>query len=614
MNEDAVSGISLGGPRPPRSIRLEFHDLKFSVQIKGPEKKSSDRKYILKGISGTCEPGRLCAMMGSSGAGKTTLLDILACNFVSGGKIEGELLVNGKRRVASEFRQDSCYVLQSDVLLSSATVRESLLTSAFLKLPRSISRKEKIQKVDQILKELGLVSCQNTLIGDEFLGIKGISGGQKRRVSIGVELVKNPAAIFLDEPTSGLDSEIAVSLVELLGDMCRRGRTVVLTIHQPNSLITSQFVDFMLLADGKLVYGGPWSDSVDFFNRAGFSCPQYMNPSDYFIHALMDTNAIDVLVGQQNESKKLSLDVEKSSQDDEFHPGDEVEAVVKAEPQESAWYQIYVLAIRNFRTYVRNPVYLISETAQYAFMGIFVGLMYLQLNNSVETGVQDRLASIWFGMAVLSFTPSFSAVVAWDKDRLLLRRESGQSMYSILSWYTARTIVNIPLQFLQTLFYCAIAYFMVGYKITLTNILIFYAAYALFQVISESVGLMCAAVTTTASYATLALTFVLLVLLSFSGFLVSDVPVYFRWVTKISYLTYAYSAIAVSQFDTTDFVCETGNDCTKGETYPGSELLPSSIDNGISPGINLLILLGITVGCRILTFALILCAKFIGFL
>lgn len=596
------------------SIRLEFVDLKFSVQIKGPEKNGSDRKYILKGITGTCEPGRLCAMMGSSGAGKTTLLDILACNFISGGKIEGEVLVNGKHRVPSEFRQDSCYVLQSDVLLSSATVRESLLTSAFLKLPSTIPKKEKMQRVDQILKELGLLSCQNTLIGDELLGIKGISGGQKRRVSIGVELVKNPVAIFLDEPTSGLDSEIAVSLVDLLGGMSKRGRTVVLTIHQPNSLITSNFMDFMLLADGKLVYGGPWSESVDFFKRAGYTCPQYMNPSDYFIHALMDPVAVDTLVNQQNESKSLSIDLEKPSHDDEIPPEESGEIVHKDEVQESVWYQIYILALRNARTYVRNPVYLISESAQYGFMGIFVGLMYLQLNNSVETGVQDRLASIWFGMAVLSFTPSFSAVVAWDKDRLLLRRESGQSMYSVLSWYSARTIVNIPLQFLQTLLYCVIAYFMVGYKITLTNILIFYASYALFQVISESIGLMCAAVTTTASYATLALTFVLLVLLSFSGFLVSDVPVYFRWVTKISYLTYAYSAISVSQFSTTTFVCETGDGCIEGESYPGSELLPPSIDNGISPGINLVILLCITIGCRILTFALIWGAKFIGFL
>ncbi len=621
------AGSPFGGLKQLQSskaVSIEFESLRVSVPIKGPNKREAgqERKLILKGVSGKLQPARLLAMMGSSGAGKTTLLDVLAGNTPGGVKVQGKVLVNGAPRRMSEFRQASCYVMQSDVLLSSATVRESIATSALLKLPRTISKADKLKRVESIVRELGLVSCANTLIGDEVLGIKGISGGQKRRVSIGVELVKDPVAIFLDEPTSGLDSEVAVKLVELLGEMCSRGRTVALTIHQPNSLITSQFVDFMLLADGMLAYGGPWENAVDFFMRAGLHCPKYMNPSDYFIH-VVDEN-IDALVEQQEASKKLSLDVEVPVVGDadggELADGAkpdaaEEEAAGKEEPLEPVWYQIHVLAVRNLRTYVRNPVYMISETSQYAFMGLFVGLMYLQLSNSVETGVQDRVASVWFGMAVLSFTPSFSAVVAWDKDRVVLRRESGQAMYSVLSWFTARSIVNIPVQCLQALLYCVIAYFMVGYTITWANCLVFYAGYALFQITSESIGLMTAAVTPTAAYATLALTFVLLILLSFSGFLVSAVPVYFQWVGTISYLTYALSAIVVQIFNTTEFVCETDTaGCQEGQTIPGDMLIPSAADNGISPGINLLILLGITIGCRGLTIVLIYGALRFGFL
>lgn len=118
------------------------------------------------------------------------LLDILASNYVSGGQIEGDILVNGKERNDYMFRKQSCYVLQQDVLLSSATVRESITTSALLKLPMSLTKEEKLAMVDKVLEELHLVECQNTLIGDELQGIKGISGGQKRRVSIGIELVK----------------------------------------------------------------------------------------------------------------------------------------------------------------------------------------------------------------------------------------------------------------------------------------------------------------------------------------------------------------------------------------------------------------------------------------
>lgn len=595
-----------------KAVSIEFERLRVSVPVKGPNKRDAgqDRKLILKGVSGKLQPARLLAMMGSSGAGKTTLLDVLAGNTPGGVKVQGKILVNGAPRRMAEFRQASCYVMQSDVLLSSATVRESIATSALLKLPSTISKADKLKRVDHIVRELGLVSCANTLIGDELLGIKGISGGQKRRVSIGVELVKDPVAIFLDEPTSGLDSEVAVKLVELLGEMCSRGRTVALTIHQPNSLITSQFVDFMLLADGMLVYGGPWEDAVDFFMRAGLHCPKYMNPADYFIH-VVDEN-IDALVEQQEASKKLSLDVEVPVVDDadggEIPKMDaaEEEAAGGEDPLEPVWYQIQVLAIRNLRTYVRNPVYLISETSQYAFMGLFVGLMYLQLSNSVETGVQDRVASVWFGMAVLSFTPSFSAVVAWDKDRVVLRRESGQAMYSVLSWFIARSMINIPVQFIQALLYCVITYFMVGYTITWANCLVFYFGYALFQITSESIGLMTAAVTPTAAYATLALTFVLLILLSFSGFLVSSIPVYFQWVGTISYLTYALSAIIVQIFNTTEFVCETDKaGCVEGQTIPGDMLIPESAINGLSPVINLLILLGITIGCRVLTLVLI---------
>lgn len=535
---------------------------------------------------------------------------------MSGGKIEGDILVNGTPRNASNFRRRSCYVLQNDVLLSSATVREAVMTSALLKLPMSITKKEKIAKVDHILNELGLTACRNTLIGDELLGIKGISGGQKRRVSIGIELVKDPVAIFLDEPTSGLDSEMAVSLIELLDDLCSRGRTVILTIHQPNSLITAKFVDFMLLADGMLVFGGAWSDAVGFFSRAGLNCPQFMNPTDYFIHELQDASKIERLVAQQEKESELAKDVEVQDTKKLLQSGDTSdEQVAPTEgPNAPGWYQTKILADRNLRMYFRNPAMVVSETAQYAFMGIFIGLMYLQLNNSIETGVQDRLASIWFGMAVLSFTPSYTAVTVWDRERVLLRRECGQAMYRVWSWYLAKAIVGIPLQCLQTLFFGLIAYFMVGYTITVSNVFIYLGAYALFQITSESIGVMCAAVTKNSTYATLALTFVLLILLSFSGFLVSDVPVYFRWVGKMSYLTYAFAAIGISQFDSTNFVCETGNGCTLGDIVPGSELLPSSIDNGLSSGVNLVILLCITIGCRILGFIFIWGAQRTGFL
>ncbi|GFR41628.1 hypothetical protein Agub_g2355, partial [Astrephomene gubernaculifera] len=273
--------------RQPSSTRrkqgalIEWQDVNFTVL----DRATGQQKRILSDMTGLAQPGRLLSIMGPSGAGKSTLLDVLACNLAAsrGCSTEGRILVDGDQRDTRAFRRISCYVQQKDVLLSSATVREVVLTSALLKLPRTVSLETKRELVEATLKELDLVSCANTLIGDETIGLKGISGGQKRRVSVGIELVKDPRVLFLDEPSSGLDSEMALSVMTSLVRLARKGRTVVCTIHQPNSDITDCFDDFLLLAGGRTVYGGLWTGAVDFFARNGFSCPSFKNPTDYFM-------------------------------------------------------------------------------------------------------------------------------------------------------------------------------------------------------------------------------------------------------------------------------------------------------------------------------------------
>lgn len=219
-------------------------------------------------------------------------------------------------------------------------------------------------------------------------------------------------------------------------------------------------------------------------------------------------------------------------------------------------------------------------------------------------------------MAVLSFTPSYTAVTIWDRERVLLRREVGQGMYTVAAYFGANTVVNGPIQVLQVLLFSLIAFFGVGYTISASNFFIYFAAYAFFQITSESIGIMCAAVTKTATMAVLVLTFVLLILLSFSGFLVSSVPVYFKWVSKISFLTYAYNAVLLSEFSDTTFVCETGPPaCPEaGETYPGLDLLPSSISQSLSAGVNLVILICITIITRFLAFMFIWLAYHFNYL
>lgn len=177
------------------------------------------------------------------------------------------------------FSALSAYVQQDDILFQTMTVRECLEFAAKLKLQGTYD--EKIRRVEDIIKELRLNKCQNTKIGGPL--IKGVSGGERKRTSIGVELITDPQLIFLDEPTTGLDSFTATSVMETLRDLALTGRTVISTIHQPNSDIFEMFDRLMLLAQGKIIYFNEARLSVDYFAGIGQRCPELSNPADFFM-------------------------------------------------------------------------------------------------------------------------------------------------------------------------------------------------------------------------------------------------------------------------------------------------------------------------------------------
>lgn len=232
------------------------------------------------------------AIIGASGAGKTTLL-----NFLSGREIsqnlekQGEILVNGQSsQLVRNFSSLSAYVQQDDILFQTMTVRECLEFAAKLKLPGTLPMK--IARVNKLIHDLKLTKCANTRIGGPL--VKGVSGGERKRTSIGVELITDPSLIFLDEPTTGLDSFTATNVMEILGDLARKdGRTVVSTIHQPNSDIFEMFDRLLLLARGKIIYFNEARLSVDYFASLGEACPDLSNPADFFM-TMMSIESIEL--------------------------------------------------------------------------------------------------------------------------------------------------------------------------------------------------------------------------------------------------------------------------------------------------------------------------------
>lgn len=261
-----------------KPVSLYFSNISYSLS----------GKFILNGIQGICHPGEVTAIMGASGAGKTTLLDILARKNKRG-QIAGELYVNGyKVGGDAEFKNVVGFVDQEDTMLPTLTVHETILNSALLRLPRDMSFISKQQRVSEVEKELGIYHIRDSLIGSEEGKGRGISGGEKRRVGIACELVTSPSILILDEPTSGLDAYNAYNVIECLVTLAKNyKRTVIFTIHQPRSNIVALFDRLVLLAQGRVVYSGPFPLCQAYFDSIGYECPPGFNIADYLVDLTM---------------------------------------------------------------------------------------------------------------------------------------------------------------------------------------------------------------------------------------------------------------------------------------------------------------------------------------
>ena len=244
-------------------------------------------KQILVDVSGVAHPGQIMAIMGASGAGKSTFLDILARKNKRG-TTAGDVFVNGEKIPDNEYRNVIGFVDQEDTLLPTLTVQETILTSALLRLPRDMGISVKEQRVQEVMRQLGIYHIKDQFIGSEEGNGRGISGGEKRRVGIACELVTSPSILFLDEPTSGLDAFNAFNVVECLVTLAKTyNRTVIFTIHQPRSNIVALFDQLILLANGRTVYSGPFAACQPYFDNIGYPCPPGFNIADFLVDLTM---------------------------------------------------------------------------------------------------------------------------------------------------------------------------------------------------------------------------------------------------------------------------------------------------------------------------------------
>uniref|UniRef100_A0A7N0VMG2 ABC transporter domain-containing protein n=1 Tax=Kalanchoe fedtschenkoi TaxID=63787 RepID=A0A7N0VMG2_KALFE len=469
------------------SARLTWKDLTVMVTLSNGETQN-----VLDGLSGYAEPGTFTALMGPSGSGKSTLLDALSSRLATNAFLSGTILLNGRKTKLSFGT--AAYVTQDDTLIGTLTVKETILYSARLRLPDKMPKSEKIALVESTIMEMGLQDCANTVIGNWHL--RGISGGEKRRVSIALEILMRPRLLFLDEPTSGLDSASAFFVTETLRNLSRDGRTVIASIHQPSSEVFELFDRLYLLSSGKTVYFGQASDAYEFFAQAGFPCPALRNPSDHFLRCI--NSDFDKVKATLKGSMKLRFEISEDPLEKittaeatrtliEYYRTSQYYYAVKAKidemsqvkgtvldsggSQASFLRQVYTLTKRSFVNMSRDFGYYWLRLVIYVVVTICIGTIYLNVGTSYGAILaRGACASFVFGFVTFMSIGGFPSFV---EDMKVFQRERLNGHYGVTAFVLSNTLSGTPFLIMITFISGTICYFMVGLHPGFTRYLFF---------------------------------------------------------------------------------------------------------------------------------------------
>ncbi|XP_029109854.1 broad substrate specificity ATP-binding cassette transporter ABCG2c [Scleropages formosus] len=544
---------------------VTFRNLTYRIrESAGPFQRKPTEREILKNVSGIMMPG-MNAIMGPTGSGKTSLLDVIAGRKDPKGLRSGQVMVENAV-VTSDLRLSSAYVVQDDILMGTLTVRENLAFSANLRLSqRQYSHMDKAAKVNQVIQELGLQDCADTKIGTVFL--RGVSGGEKKRCGIGMELITSPALLFLDEPTTGLDANTANSIIALLQKLSRDGKTVIFSIHQPRYSIFRQFDHLTLLNQGEAIYAGEASKAVAYFEDLGYKCEQFNNPADFFmditqgaIGPATDGPSLATLTRTAEDKNPLALQYRRSQlygrtmeqlEQLEKNPVNRHDKARREKPCYATpfCYQLLLVSKRTAKNILRNPQTSYAQLALNIVFGILVGLIYYRIPRTLPEALQNRIGAFFFLVINMVFG-NLSGVELFISERALFIHENSGGYYRTSVYFLSKMVVDlIPNRIMPVFVFSAIPYFMMGFKpepeafflFCVTMSLISLSAVSLAFLVSASVGSFGVANTL------IALPYVFMMV--FGGFLVNlnSMLSWLSWLKWVSIFYYGLNALTINE-------------------------------------------------------------------
>ncbi|KAM4679010.1 ATP-binding cassette sub-family G member 5 [Amazona ochrocephala] len=449
-------------------------------------------RQILKDVSFHVESGQIMGILGNSGSGKTTLLDAISGRLGHRDNLFGDVYLNGCQLKKEQFKDCLSYVPQSDTLLSFLTIRETLTYTALLTLQKcsnDLIRK----KVYTVMAEVSL-----SLIADKIIGSRnfvGISGGERRLVSIGAQLLQDPKVMLLDEPTTGLDCLTAKQIVSLLSELAHKGRIVIITIHQPRSELFRLFDKIAIMSFGEMVFCGNPMEMITFFSDCGYSCPEQSNPFDFYVDLTsVDTRSkereletysrVQVIVSAYKNSEifsKVLATIERTKSMKELTP-----IPFKNKDSPNAFCQLWILVRRITRNFSRDKIGIIMRLLQNLLFGLFVAFFLLRLHNDVEKGaVQDRVGLIYQLMSAPPYTGLLNGAVLFPPLRAISDQESKDGLYKKWQMLLAYIVHFLPFSVISVAIFSIFIYWTVGLSPDAARFGIFFAVVLACHIIGE---------------------------------------------------------------------------------------------------------------------------------
>jgi ABC-type multidrug transport system ATPase subunit/ABC-type multidrug transport system permease subunit len=538
------------------TVDLGFSDIRMELETKKKNANGDKTRVLLDGsIRGRAQPGRMMAIMGPSGAGKSTVLHALAGRIKGSSKIalEGTRHINGNP-VTGDSMLPSAFIEQEVNFFPHMTIRETLNFRVELKLGSRLSKKARDTIVNDLIAQLRLEKAADTIVGDAK--VRGISGGERRRLSIACELVSSPSLIFLDEPTSGLDSTAATSLVEVLRSLADAGKTIIAVIHQPSQHVFAAFDDLLLVSEGKQMYFGDVHNVRNYMEEQGCKAPSEMGTAEH----ILDCISKDMLIGETEEdavariknlgdvAKDVNIDIGKGTGKVQKFAGGR-----QGGPKANILIQFKLLLKRALRENFRGKTKLVIQVVQQVSLGVIYGGIYSIGTN--QASIQDRfgvLSLIAIGAANMAMA---STLRAFPKEKAIVANEIGAKMYDTLPYFIGKALSEIPQTFFFSSLFGVLVSFLTGLNTTKKKLRRFLGLNSLHSLTSQSAGLMIGAVSPSSDAALAIFPAIMVLNIIFDGKNISEenTPRLLRWLPKVGLIRWGFEGLCLNEFEDLKF-------------------------------------------------------------